>query len=297
VDERLAAHLELAGLSDDEFVERAFRFVMRRPPDDEARAEAVTSLRTHSLSRAALLGELVASEEFHRLRALDDAVARAAAARAADEHPHELESPGDVDERPVEIAWTLGRYRGEARVLDLGYAYAEPDWLVALARARPRELVGVDLVEREVPGMKSVVADLRRLPFPDRSFDVVFCISTLEHVGQENTRYGSSDEADDAAPATALRELHRVTARGGRILLTVPCGDRAETDWFLWQPASAWRALFSDADLYVYDEEVYVRSEDRWRSGPHDGQGVLCAELHPGRLRHELVRRLRGGFR
>jgi SAM-dependent methyltransferase len=297
VDERLAAHLELAGIGDEEFVERAFRLLLRRPPDQTALAEAVASLRKHSLSRTGLLANLAASEEFRRLRALDDAVARAAAARAANERPHELELAAELDERPVEIAWTLGRYRGEARVLDVGYAFAEPDWLVALVQARPRELVGVDLVEREVPGMESVVADLRRLPLPDRSFDVVFCVSTLEHVGQDNTRYGASAESDDTAPAAALHELRRVTKRGGRIFLTVPCGDRRDTgeDWFLRQPADAWRALFRDADLYVYDEEVYVRAGDRWRSGPRDGDGVLCAELHPGRLKHELVRRLRRG--
>ena len=249
------------------------------------------------MSRARLLSELASSQEFHRLVALDDAVARAAAARAADERPRQLETPGEVDERPVEIAWTLGRYRGEARVLDTGYAFAEPPWLVALVQARPRELVGVDLVEREVPGLESVVADLRRLPFPDRSFDIVFCVSTLEHVGRDNTRYGANEEDDPAGPAAALHELRRVTKRGGRILLTVPCGERRDTgsEWFLAQPADAWRSLFRDADLYVYDEEVYIRTGGRWRSGPSDGDGVLCAELHPGRLRHELVRRLRRG--
>jgi SAM-dependent methyltransferase len=295
VDDRLAAHLELAGLSDAEFVDRAFRLLLRRPPDEEALGRAVASLRGGSLSRAALLAELASSDEFRRLRALDDGVARAFAARAADERPHELESSGDFDERPVEIAWTLGRYRGERRVLDVGYAFAEPEWLVALTHSRPRELVGVDLVERDVPGLESVVADIRKLPFSDRSFDVVFCVSTLEHVGQDNTRYGLPVEDDAAGPAAAVHELRRVTKRGGRILLTVPCGRRSDldSDWFLTQTADAWRALFRAADLYVYDEEVYVRADGRWRSGPTDGNGVLCAELHPGRLRHELVRRLR----
>jgi SAM-dependent methyltransferase len=294
VDDRLAAHLELTALSNEEFVARAFRLLLRRPVDDEARVETIKSLRERSLSRAGLVAALTASEEFRRLRALDDAVVRAAAARASDEHPHELGSPAELDERPIEIAWTLGRYRGEARVLDVGYAFAEPDWLVGLIQARPRELVGVDLVEREVPGLQSVVADVRELPFPNRSFDVVFCVSTLEHVGQDNTRYGFAAEPDPAGPATALQELRRVTKRGGRIFVTVPCHSRdTDSDWYLAQSADAWRALFRDADLYVYDEEVYVREGDRWRSGSRDGEGVLCAELHPGRLRHELVRRLR----
>jgi SAM-dependent methyltransferase len=293
VDDRLSAQLELVGLSDEEFVTRAFLLLLRRPPDEEAKAAAIASLRAHSLSRASLIADLAASDEFWRLRALDDGAGRAAAARVARERPHELTAPPDVDERPIEMAWTLGRYRGEHRVLDIGYAFAEPIWLSALIAAHPRELTGVDLVEREVPGMQSVVADVRQLPFANRSFDVVFCISTLEHVGADNTRYGSDTQHDPNGPIGALRELRRVVTRGGRILLTVPCDERADDEWYVRHSADEWRELFRQADLYVYDDEEYARTDDGWRSGARGAERVLCAELHPGRLRHELVERLR----
>jgi SAM-dependent methyltransferase len=292
MDERLAAHLELAAVTDEQFVDRAFRLLLRRPPDDEARAHALAALAEHGLSRAGLLAELADSEEFRRLRALDDGIGRGAAARATGEHPHELATTGEFDERPIELAWTLGRYRGEARVLDVGYAFAEPAWLAALLGLGARELVGVDLAERDVPGMTTVQADVRALPFGARSFDVVFCISTLEHVGGDNTRYDLAAEQAPDAPLEALRELRRVTARGGKIYLTVPVGSAAE-DWYLRQPTDAWHTWFRKTDLHVYDEEVYVKDDDVWGHGPRDGEGVLCAELHPGRRRHELVRLLR----
>jgi SAM-dependent methyltransferase len=293
VDDRLAVQLELVGLSDEEFVTRAFLLLLRRPPDDEAKAKAVASLRAHSLSRASLLADLAASDEFWRLRALDDGATRALAARATRERPHELTAPADVDERPIEIAWTLGRYRGERRVLDVGYAFSEPVWLSALIGAHPRELTGVDLVEREVPGMQSVVADLRSLPFANRSFDVIFCISTLEHVGADNTRYGADVGSDPAGPVEALRELRRVVTRGGRILLTVPSGQASGEAWYVQHSADEWRDLFRQTDLYVYDDEEYARTTEGWWAGAASDERLLCAELHPGRLRHELVRRLR----
>jgi SAM-dependent methyltransferase len=292
MDERLAAHLELAGLSDEDFVDRAFRLLLRRPPDDEAQAHALAALSGHGLSRAGLLAELADSEEFRRLRALDDGIGRGAAARATGERPHELVSTGEFDERPIELAWTLGRYRGEERVLDVGYAFAEPAWLAALLGLGARELVGVDLAEREAPGMLTVKADVRRQPFASHSFDAVFCVSTLEHVGGDNTRYDLGSEEDPQAPLEALRELRRVTTRGGKIFLTVPVGPTA-AGWFLRQPVEAWHTWFRKADLYVYDEEVYVLDGGEWRHGPRDGEGVLCAELHPGRRRHEFVRLLR----
>jgi SAM-dependent methyltransferase len=292
MDERLATHLELAALTDEAFVERAFELLLRRPADDEARGYAVAALSEHGLSRAGLLAELADSEEFRRLRALDDGIGRGAAARSTGERPHELVSSAEFDERPIELAWTLGRYRGERRVLDVGYAFAEPAWLAAVLGLGATELTGVDLAERDVQGMTTVRADLRTLPFDARSFDLVFCVSTLEHVGGDNSRYELGAEQDAEAPLAALHELRRVAARGGKILLTVPCGP-TPADWYLRQPADAWRAWFRKADLYVYDEEVYVQADGEWRQGPRDGEGVLCAELHPGRRRHELVRLLR----
>src|SRR5437773_1015268 len=149
MDDRLAARLELAGLSDEEFVRRAYRLVLRRDPEPAAFGRDV--------SRATLLAELVASEEFAELRALDDAVAQAL---AAGEPARFLEAPPGTDERAVEIPWALSRVTGARRVLDVGSANAQPAYLAGLVAARVAELVGVDLVEVEVPGMRTVVADV-----------------------------------------------------------------------------------------------------------------------------------------
>src|SRR5439155_22950591 len=125
----------------------------------------------------------------------------------------------------------------------------------------------VDLAEREVPGMESVVADLRELPFRDRSFDVIFCISTLEHIGADNTRYGAAEGRDPNGPLDALRELRRVVTRGGRMPVTVPGGQRASDEWYVRHSADEWRSLFRQTDLYVYDDEEYARTPDGWRAG------------------------------
>lgn len=66
------------------------------------------------------------------------------------------------------------------------------------------EAVGLDVEPQ--PGV-TVVAALERIPFPDESFDTVLCTDALEHV-------------EDAERAVA--ELHRVTRRGGHVLVSVP---------------------------------------------------------------------------
>ena len=48
---------------------------------------------------------------------------------------HPLYGAAD-SERAVEIPWALSRYRGERRVLDVGYANAEPRYLSALEELR-----------------------------------------------------------------------------------------------------------------------------------------------------------------
>jgi SAM-dependent methyltransferase len=296
VDPRLAAELELSALPHDELVRRLYRLVLRRDPEPDALAHAVARLQEGTLSRASLIRDVVTSEEFTGVRTLDDAIAFAAWARDAGERPRELRAPVGSDERPIEISWCLSRYRGEPRVLDAGYAFAEPAYLAALAGLGAPHLVGVDLVTAEVPGLKCVQADLRALPFEAGSFDVVLCISTVEHVGADNSRYGAA--AETGGIDEAFKELRRV---GGRVLVTVPCGEPADYDWFIQDDPEGWRARFDEAGFLVFEEEIYELTHEGWVAAPaFDATGVrygqrgrgasaiLCAELHPRTARTVL---------
>jgi SAM-dependent methyltransferase len=287
---------------DEEFVRQTYRLSLRRDPEPDALADAVARLREGTLSRASLVRDVVTSEEFTRLRALDDAIAFASWARNAGERPRELEAPPESDERPVEIAWCLSRYRREPRVLDAGYAFAQPAYLSALVRLGAKELVGVDLAQADVPGLTSIQADLRELPFESNSFDVVFCISTIEHVGADNSGYGVAPTP--GGMNEALSELCRV---GGRVLITVPCGEREDHGWFVQDTPEGWRDRFRQAGFLIFEDEIYEATEEGWRSAPefapdgvhYGGSGavaVLCAELHPrtlGNVVRETARRLR----
>lgn len=148
------------------------------------------------------------------------------------------------DERAVEYPWTFRRLRDlkavqPARVLDAGsvlnYARVLQWWHAA---GNPP----VSIVTLAYEGHAHVsqatryeFGDLRRLPYRDEWFSVVVCLSTLEHVGLDNTGYGahaehSSDPGADSLEAIA--ELRRVTARGGTLLISVPFGARAHRGWF-----------------------------------------------------------------
>lgn len=301
VEPSLAAELELAAVPHEELVRKLYRLCLRREPEPGALQHAVTKLADGTLSRASLIRDVVASEEFDAVRVLDDAVAFAAWARANGERPRELEAPPNTDERAIEISWCLSRYRGERRLLDVGYAFAKPAYLAALVNLGAPEVVAVDVAETAVPGVKRVQADVRSLPFERSSFDVVLSISTLEHVGADEDRYGRGFASGGIGDA--LKELRRV---GGRVLLTVPCGEPDDLGWFVQDEPEGWRARFRNAGFLVFEEELYELTPEGWRSAPafaaagvrygERGPGasaVLCAELHPRTAANRLRERIR----
>ena len=289
MEDRLQAHLDLAGLSDEEFVRRAYRFVLRRDPEPAALERPVP--------RATLLRELVASEEFARLEAIDAAIAAAGDGRF-------LEAPPGTDERLIEIPWALARVRPGDRVLDVGTANAEPAYVAALLGRGAAELTGVDLAEADIPGIRTLVADVRDLPFEDGAFDLALCISTLEHVGRDNRVYGSAAEADPGGIATALEELRRVLAPDGRLVVTVPCGESEDHGWFVQLEPNGWNDAFLEAGFSVVEEEIYTLGSDGWRAAQDfDPTGVrygdyatavLCVALAPVSGARRLARRARG---
>lgn len=297
MDPRVRSELDAHEASDEEFVERLFRDVLRRPPDDEARERALAKLDDGTLSRATLLHELVTSPEAERVRELDDAAALGLGARARGERLSWLRAAPGTDERVVEIPWVLSRLVPSGRVLEVGYAFAEAPYLAALLRSGV-ELVGVDLAERDVDGMERVVGDVRELPLADRSVDQALLVSTLEHVGADNSGYGLEAETAPSSRVAALRELGRVLRPEGRLLVTVPLGEPGDHGWFRLDDVAGWTRLFASAGLFVEEQEAYELTEEGWVAAPAfraDGVGygdrgpaasaVLCTELSAGRLR------------
>lgn len=94
------------------------------------------------------------------------------------------------------------------RVLDIGCGHAD---LLRQPLRRAARVVGIDLDRRALqrnPTIRhGVVASAERLPFADASFDLVVLAWVLEHLDR---------------PVSAFREIHRVLARGGRVVFVTP---------------------------------------------------------------------------
>lgn len=174
------------------------------------------------------------------------------------------------DERVVEYSWLFSR-GVHGRVLDAGSVLnhrhvlerilpAVDELMIATLAPEPRAFTSM--------GVSYHYADLRELPLRDDWFDDVVCLSTLEHVGMDNTTYGATAEraADPSEEAArALRELLRVTKPGGRICLSVPFGRREDHGWFRQFDRAEVDALFDRAGIDRRDETIFAHSPKGWR--------------------------------
>jgi SAM-dependent methyltransferase len=85
---------------------------------------------------------------------------------------------------------------------------------------------GIDLADAAIAKARQVApkselqrGDAESLPYPDDSFDIVTCLGSVEHM---------------LNPETALEEMRRVLAPGGRTIVVVP------NQWFAYDVARGW---------------------------------------------------------
>jgi len=150
-----------------------------------------------------------------------------------------------MDERVIEIPWALAHMANQSgRLLDAGSALnheyvlksnALTDFNKTIVTLAPESVAYPNL------SVSYVYGDLRDLGFRDEWFDVITCISTIEHIGMDNSMYikgfaPSAIDVDSSGGTNGFRqtisELKRVLKPGGILYITFPFGKHENHGFF-----------------------------------------------------------------
>lgn len=233
-----------------------------------------------------------------------------------------------LDERCVEYPWLLSQLDARPeRILDAGailnHAFVLDQPILQNKRLHLLTLAPEDYCYWD-RGISYLFEDLRQIPIRDDFYDTIVCISTLEHIGADNSIFLRSRTcaerlSGDFVPA--MGEMRRVLKPSGRLFFSVPFGryrdlgtqrvfdgDLLEQAIAAFEPLEIVRTFFhysqqgwqlaeiGECEDCEYVEWVVLPPERRPAEFPRQPDGataaraVACVELKKGGAPGELPR-------
>jgi SAM-dependent methyltransferase len=144
-----------------------------------------------------------------------------------------------LDERIIEYPWLFSRLPdGFGHLLDGGSALNYPYLIDSTFLAKKQMVIMTLAPESQLlkrSNLSYVFGDLRNTFFKENTFDYIVSISTLEHIGMDNTKIYTSDtvynEANSEDFILAVREFRRILKPSGHLIITVPFGKAQDLGW------------------------------------------------------------------
>jgi O-antigen chain-terminating methyltransferase len=191
-----------------------------------------------------------------------------------------------VTERIVEYPFACESLKDvpkDAKILDVG---CTPSTLPLELAAFGYKVWGIDLLEYPSthPNFKFVMEKIEKSPFPDEFFDVVLCISTLEHIGLYGFLYPATEISADKK---AVREMARVVKTGGKVVVTVPYGVPYTAANYRVYDSKRLKEVIGDLQIeifktFMYTDEKWLPCTEEEASKIHSFPGTLavaCLQL------------------
>lgn len=194
-----------------------------------------------------------------------------------------------LDERVVEYPWLFSRLpRGLGTLLDAGsvlnYAYLQSQ----PSLKEKKVFISTLAPERTClwwRGVSYVYEDLRSSCFRDGYFDWIASLSTIEHIGLDNTLLYTSDASKNEnrtdSYLEAIMEFHRMLKPGGKLYLSFPFGKRTNRQWF-----QVFDGAMVDEIIETFQpahaQQFYFKYEaDGWRvSSREDVRDATCFDIN-----------------
>jgi O-antigen chain-terminating methyltransferase len=169
-----------------------------------------------------------------------------------------------LPERALELLLATLSYQPGLKVLDVGYAHAMKCHLDMIqSLATPKFFTGLDIAPASYNATpyycKTLAANIADEPLSTERFDLVWCISTLEHIGMDNSNYQKHFKREQMADFSAVKNMLRLLARNGRLLITVPYGKAEDHGWLRNYDRDRWQAILQLARDAAILKEWYFR--------------------------------------
>lgn len=193
-----------------------------------------------------------------------------------------------LDERVIEYPWLFSRINADKGLLLDAGSVLNHKYILNSPLLKNKSMVIYNIAREKVIEKKNVsylYGDLRNTSFESNFFDEIVCISTLEHVGMDNTFIYSKDNAfrenkmDDYK--IVIREFRRLLAPGGRLFLTVPYGKYENLGWQQQFDEKMIREIFEQFGGKNFEAAYFKYTDNGWQiSKPEECGECAYFDIH-----------------
>ena len=183
-----------------------------------------------------------------------------------------------IDERVIEYPWVIEQLNDKrGRLLDAGsslnYRYLlDEEWKkkfdLTIMTLAPEKRFFND------KNISYLYGDLRNIAFKDSYFDVIISISTIEHVGLNNTLLYTNDftkNENTAGDYTAvLKEFKRIIKPNGFCFITVPYGKPVIKDWYQVFGREQLQRAINNFSPKSYETAFFKYTEEGWATAKEE---------------------------
>jgi hypothetical protein len=194
-----------------------------------------------------------------------------------------------IDERIVEIPWFFSRINTQGgTMLDAGSALNYEPLIKHQKLSSKRFIISSLAPEGQAfwsSGVSYVYEDIRTTCLRENFFDYIACLSTIEHVGLDNTflytRDITKNEQDVFGYLQFLDILRLLLSPGGRLFLSFPFGKKKNHGWFQVFDESDVDGMIQRFKPSSYTEDIFIYQDDRWSyASRSDAEHALCYDIN-----------------